>query len=91
MTPFQMPAHASNHSLSGTTSVLSAVKEDMRNLAQHMAHCAASRGRMFKLQAAAQAIHALASPRVVTVLSAGTLIAVVTVSLAFSLGLIAPV
>jgi hypothetical protein len=43
------------------------VSTDAAQLASHMNHCAVSRGRLFGLYSAAEFLHALARPRIVTV------------------------
>ncbi len=44
------------------------VSTDAAQLASHMSHCASSRSRFFDLYAAAEFLHALARPRIVTVM-----------------------
>lgn len=43
------------------------VSTDAADLACHIHHCATARGRLFGLHSALQSLHALASPRIVTV------------------------
>ncbi|WP_309681783.1 hypothetical protein [Polaromonas sp.] len=43
------------------------VTTDAAELASHMDHCASAHGRFFPLQSALQSVHAVVSPRIVTV------------------------
>jgi hypothetical protein len=43
------------------------VSSDMADLASHMNHCASSRSRFFGLRSTFQWLHALVSPRIITV------------------------
>ncbi len=47
------------------------VSTDAADLASHMDHCAHSRSRFFALRSTLESVHAIAHPRVVTVLLLG--------------------
>lgn len=57
------------------------VDSDLASLAAHMDHCARAHGRPTRAQGLAGLAHALASPRIVTVIALVGLLAVAMVSL----------
>ncbi len=57
---------------------------DLDSLAQHMRHCASTRSRPSRFQGLVDDAHSLASPRIVTVVSVTTLLAVAAASVVVS-------
>ena len=95
------PLHAGSSSSLGQTgqqaaersapSDLMALTSDMDSLAQHMRHCASARGKWPRLHQALLTTHGLLSPRIVTAVALGLLMAVATISVAVILGWVAAV
>ena len=56
------------------------------SLAQHMRHCASAQGKWPRVQQSLQAAHGLLSPRIITVVALGSLMAAATISVAVILG-----
>lgn len=99
MTTFPLQAGPSSP-LSQTTQLAStrfapsdlmALTSDMDSLAQHMRHCANAQGKWPRLHQALQVAHGLLSPRIITVVALGSLMAAVTVCVAVNLGWVAAV
>ena len=70
---------------------LMVLTSDMDSLAQHMRHCASAQGKWPRLHRSLQATHGMLSPRIVTVVAVGSLMAVATISVAVILGWVAAV
>ena len=99
MTTFPLQAGPSS-SLAQTTQLAStrfvpsdlmALTSDMDSLAQHMRHCANAQGKWPRLHRALQVTHGLLSPRIITAVALGSLIAAAAISVAVILGWVAAV
>ena len=83
---------ASERPSAGTgPSELMALTSDMDSLAQHMRHCATAQGKWMRVHQVFHVAHGLLSPRIITVVALGSLMAVATISVAVILGWVAAV